>query len=244
MKKIKLFSTIVVSVLFSLQLSFALTQSEIEKANRAGKAVFLVVNDNFTKTADIMPTVNEAAKELKNISVFEVNRSDVKSKEIIEKYKLSTIPVPAVITISQSGVVASALYNPNITKENLKNSVPSPKQSDMLKKLSNGKAVLLVISDKNFTDRKAFMDECNKCITESNGKAEIVEVKISDKAEQSLIKKLAIDPKTTASRVIVYNSKGQLNGVFGADVSSSELGVAINKVAGGCCPGKKKCGSK
>ena len=85
MKKIKLFSTIVVSVLFSLQLSFALTQSEIEKANRAGKAVFLVVNDNFTKTADIMPTVNEAAKELKNISVFEVNRSDVKSKEIIEK---------------------------------------------------------------------------------------------------------------------------------------------------------------
>jgi len=130
----------------------------------------------------------------------------------------------------------------------LVNLVPSPVKSDVLKALSNGKSVFLVVSSKNMKEKDDVMNTCSQACIEMQNNAKLICLDLDDHKEKAFIAELKIDPAITSPQTFVINSKGQITGTFNDDVTSTTLVATAKKLpaAKGCCPSGSGagCGTK
>jgi len=243
----KTFSIILTALfIFTLGNANATVKSEIENANKAGKAIFLVVTDSKSdENGKALQIANDANASYPDSKVIILDRANTENRELVTKYQLASASLPVILVIASNGVVSGGYLLQQATPDLLVKAIPSPKKADVLKTLSEGKSVFMVVSSKNMSKKSDIVNTCQQACIEMENKAKIIEVNLDDPQEEQFLAELKIDRQITEPKTYVINAQGQLTGTFDSNVNSATLTASAKKVAAsGCCaPGSgKSCG--
>jgi hypothetical protein len=239
--------SILTSIALTLFVSFgfAMVQTDIEKANKSGNAVFLVVTE--TGNANNAAAINlgkEAQKLSSKSTVIELNRSDKANESLVAKYRLAGAGLPLILVIASNGTEAGGVaYMKQTTAESLVALIPSPKKAEVLKVLNDGKPVFLVVSKKSMT-KKEVLSKCETACADMKDGAKVVEVDFDDAVEKKFLSSLKITEIGAEPQTYVINTQGQVAGSYtGVTDSKTLVATATKKASSGCCaPGSgKKC---
>ncbi|HNQ82143.1 MAG TPA: hypothetical protein PKM34_00790 [Bacteroidales bacterium] len=243
--KTRLFFLLLVMAIISLQAS-ATVKSDLEAANKNGNSVFLVVTDpNITGTDQALDIANKAKTSVTKSIVLQMNRSDAANTELVTKYRLAGAPLPLILVIASNGVVTAGYALAQATPELLVKAVPSAKKSEVLKALSDGKSVFIVVTGKSMAEKTTIMNTCQQACVEMENNAKMIEISLDDPKEKQFLTELKVNMAAAEPTTYVINSKGQMTGTFTDDVNSTTLVASAKKVAAsGCCPSGsgKSCG--
>ncbi len=245
MKKL---SIIVICTMFAMTNIFAQgIKTELEKAKKSGKSVFLVVTDKTAKGTDYLVQLSEGAKKkAKNTTVIKLDRDDIANVEYVTKYRLAGTPLPLILVLASNGVATGSASSTDASTDKLLTMLPTKTQADVLLGFENGKAALIVCGKKNAKDKSAIETECKSATTTLGGKTTQVFVDVDSKDEANFI--ALLKPDNTKTTVLVFNGKGQYTGTLESTAKSTDLVASVNKKIGGCCPGgssgKSGCGKK
>jgi hypothetical protein len=226
--------------------AFASVQSDLETAGKNGNSVFLVVTDpNITGTDKALEMANQAKSDVLKSVVLQMNRSDAANSELVSKYRLAGAPLPLILVIASNGIVAGGFALNQASHEVLVKAVPSPKKADVMKSLSDGKSVFIVVTGKSMTEKNTIMNTCQQACVEMENNAKMIEISLDDTRENQFLTELKVNMTATEPMTYVINSKGQVTGTFNDDVNTTTLVASAKKVAAsGCCPGGSKSGCK
>lgn len=243
--KTRIFLLLMAMVAFSFQAA-ATVKSDLETANKNGNTVFLVVTDpNVTGTDKALEMANKAKASVTKSIVVQMNRSDAANTELVTKYRLAGAPLPLILVIASNGLVAGGYTLTQATPELLVKAVPSPKKSEVLKSLSDGKSVFIVVTGKSMAEKTTIINTCQQACIEMENNAKMIEISLDDAKENQFLTELKVNMTVTEPTTYVINSKGQLTGTFTDDVNTTTLVASAKKVAAsGCCPpgSGKSCG--
>jgi len=245
MKKLFMCLLLGIFVLATYETIWASVQADIEKANKKGKTVFLVVTEPGVMGGEKAVSIaNQAHKSVAKSTVIEMNRADLTNRELVTKYRLAGARLPLILTIASNGVAAGGLVVDRVTPESLVKMIPSPKKAEVLQSLSERKAVFVVASRKSMVDRAKIFDICKDTCGQMKNKAAFVSIDMDDEKENLFLSQLKINKLSTEPVTSVINPQGKITGAFNGSVEVKKLMDAAAKKAGGCCPGgsKKGCG--
>jgi len=217
--------------------------AEIEKANKSCKAVFLVAYSTAGADADKAFTMaNDAKKNLKSSSVVvKMNITDAANTALVSKYRLAGAPLPLVLVLDKNGTPSGGLELKDVTAEKLVDLVPTPKTSELIKALADGKSVYLVIYKDAMPSQKDIMNNCATACSKMDNKSVIVKVSLDDKKETKLFQTLKCDVNAKEAVTYVINSAGQVTGTHAGLTDVNTLVSSAKKApASSCCPGGAK----
>lgn len=212
-------------------------QSELEKAAKAGKVVFLVVSEagNQNEAKALAIAKDAQAAHPKSI-VLTLDRSKASNAALVKKWALGSVPLPLILVISQNGVLAGGALAAEASAASLGAMVPTPAKAEVLKVIQAGNAVFLVVGKSSAAKAKA-LENCGTACGSMNNKAKTVYINFSDPAEKGFLKELRITSIGEEPLTYVINSSGQITGTFtGTTNVSALIAAATKKVASGCCP--------
>lgn len=205
----------------------------------------MVTDPNVTGTDKAIEMANQAKSSVSKSIVLQMNRSDAANAELVTKYRLASAPLPLILVIASNGVVAAGYTLNQATPALLVKAVPSPKKSEVLKSLSDGKSVFIVVSGKSMAEKTTIMNTCQQACIEMENNAKMIEISLDDPKETQFLTELRVNMTATEPTTYVINSQGQITGTFTDDVNSTTLVASAKKVAAsGCCPSGsgKSCG--
>lgn len=223
-------------------------KADLEKSQKAGKSVFLVVTDKAAKGTDYLVQLSEAAKKKsKNTTVIKLDRDDKANAELVTKYRIAGAPLPLILVLASNGVATGSVNSTDATNDKLLAALPTKTQAEVLLGFENGKAALIVCGKKNAKDKSVIEAECKSASATLGGKVTQVFVDVDSKDEANFI--ALLKPDNTKTTVLVFNGKGQYTSTLEATAKSTDLVASVNKkIGGGCCPGgssgKSGCGKK
>lgn len=185
-------------------------QAELEKAKKAGKAVFLVVTGNGVTNTAQATTIAKSANEIyKNAVIIEMNRDDAANSSLVAKWRLLGAPLPIILVISPRGMATGGYILEQATAENIAALVPSPKLEMVYETIGSGKHAIVVFTKKSFTDKPEVLKECNKAISQLNNEAVLIEVDMDDASEKGFMQQVRVSPiMAKASVTLVINKQG------------------------------------
>ena len=108
----KIFSIMILAILMTGLIRVnAQTATEIEKAGKSCKPVFLVAYNANGADADKAVTIaNEAKKNLKAASlVIKMNTTDAANSGLVAKYRLAGAPLPLILVLDKNGTTAGGV---------------------------------------------------------------------------------------------------------------------------------------
>jgi len=167
-----------------------------------------------------------------------MNRSDAANKDLVAKYGVSNAPLPLILVIASNGVVTGGYPSYQATADLLVKVIPSPVKADVMKAMSNGKSVFLVVSRKDMTEKNEVMNTCQQACVEMQNNTKLIALDLDDQKEKVFIAEMKIDPAITSPQTFVINSKGQITGTFNDDVNTTTLVATAKKL-----PAAKGCGT-
>jgi hypothetical protein len=244
MKKIQT-TLILVFLITGLIRSNGQTSAEIEKANKSCKPVFLVAyNTDGTEANKAFSIANEAKKNLKASSlVIKMNTTDAANSALVTKYRLAGAPLPLILVLDKNGSIAGGLILKDATPEKLIDLIPSPKTSELIKSLSDGKSVYIVVYKESMTSKNNIMDNCAVACGKMENKSVILKVDMEDKKETKLLQTLKCDLNAKEPVTYVINSAGQITGTHNGLTDVNTLVSSAKKApASSCCPSGPKAG--
>ena len=221
------------------------TSVEIEKAGKACKPVFLVAyNGNGAEADKAFTIADEARKFFKGSSVvIKMNTADAVNNPLVAKYRLAGAPLPLILVLDKNSIIAGGLSLKDATSTKLVEMVPSPKTSEMLKALGEGKSVYVVVYKESMTSQKNVMDNCTMACGKMDNKSVTVKVDMDDKKEAKLMQTLKCDLNAKEPVTYVINKSGQVIGTHNGITDVNTLVATAKKApAGGCCPGGAPAG--
>jgi hypothetical protein len=238
MKKI---STILLCTMFVMTNLFAQgVKSELEKAQKSGKTIFLIVIDKTAKgTEALLKVAEQAKKTAKNTAILQLDRDDKANAPLVTKFRLAGAPLPILLVVASNGAISGSMTAADASAPKLLTFLPSKNQAEVLLGFDEGKSAFIVCAKKNAKDKDALMAECKNAVTSLGNKANLVFIDIDSKDEKNFLDLLS--PDLTKTTVLVFNAKGQYTGTLESKSKSAELLKAVNKKVGGCSPGS--CGS-
>lgn len=211
-------------------------QAELDKAKKAGKAVFVVVTGTGITGTDKATAIAKAANSIyKNAVVVQMNRDDAANAQLVGQWRLAGAPLPLILVLSSKGMPTGGYVLAEATADNIVELVPTPKLDEVYESLSNGKPVFLVISKKSHTDRAKILENCKSATSQLQNKASIIEVDLTDTKETVFIKNLNLRSTPNISTVLVLNASGQATGKFEGTAETNQLVLAANKVVQSSC---------
>ncbi len=223
------------------------TATEIEKAAKACKPVFLVAYNQNGADADKAFTIaGEAQKTLKAAStVIKMNAADASNAALVTKYRMAGAPLPLILVLDKNGIVAGGLQLKDATAAKLIDMIPTPKTSELLKAMGEGKSVYVVAYKAGMPDQKNIMDNCTMACGKMDNKSIAVKVDMDDKRETKLLQTLKCDMSAKEPVTYVVNPTGQVIGTHSGITDVNTLVSSLKKApAGSCCPGGSKSGCK
>ena len=238
MKKIQ---TILILLLFVTGMIHVNGQTavEIEKAGKACKPVFLVAfNGNSAEADKAFAIADEAKKTYKGSSVvIKMNTTDATNNPIVTKYRLSGAPLPLILVLDKNSIIAGGLPLKDATAAKLVEMIPTPKTSDLLKAISEGKSVYVVAYKESMTNQKNVMDNCAMACGKMDNKSVTIKVDMDDKKEAKLLQTLKCDLNAKEPITYVINKSGQVIGTHNGITDVNTLVASAKKApASGCCP--------
>lgn len=238
MKKFILYTVFGTLMLFNCRSALASVQTDIEQANKAGKTVFLVITEPGKETAPALEIARGAQKLVPETTVLEMNRADLSNSLFIVNNKLAAAPVPLIVLIASNGVVAGGMPAEQAQPDMLVKMIPSPGKAEIIKALSEGKAVFVVASRTTMADRLKVLESCNNASKQLKDKAVSVFIDMDDKKESLFLEQLKVDKAATTPATYVINSQGQVTENFAGSVEVAKLTKAATTVKkSSCCPG-------
>jgi hypothetical protein len=218
--------------------TWADVQTDIEKAGKAGKYVFLVVTEpGVTGAEKVLSTVKQALKSVPKTTVIEMNRADAANTQLVAKYRITGMPLPFILLIASNGMPASFLPADMATPERLVQMIPSPKKEEVTEALNKNKTAFVVASRKSMSNRNKVFDTCKAACSQMKDRAVFISIDMDDKQELSFLQKLSVNMASTEPVTFVVNPRGQITGLFNGPVEVAGLIQASAKQAGGgCCP--------
>jgi hypothetical protein len=244
MKKIQ--NILILFLLFTgLMRINAQTSTEIEKANKSCKPVFLVAyNANGADADKALSIANSAKKTLKASSlVIKLNTSDAINSDLVTKYRLAGAPLPMILVLDKNGTATGGLTLKDATAEKLVDMIPTPKSSELIKALTEGKSVYIVVYKESMTSKKSIAENCAVACSKMDNKTVTLMVAMDDKNETKLLQTLKCDMNAKEPVTYVINKAGQVIGQYNGLTEVNTLVSAAKKVpASGCCPGGAKTG--
>lgn len=223
----------------------AQTAAEIEKANKSCKPVFLVAYNASGADADnAISIANTAKKNLKGSSVvIKMNTSYAANSVLVSKYRLAGAPMPLILVLDKNGTTAGGLALKDATAEKLVEMIPSPKLSELIKALAEGKSVYIVVYKESMTSKKNIADNCAVACCKMDNTCVTVMVGLDDKKEAKLLQSLKCDLNAKEPVTYVINKAGQVVGTYNGLTDVNTLVSSAKKApAGGCCPGGSNAG--
>ena len=238
MKRACMYLLLGIFILANCNLIWASVETDVEKANKAGKPVFLVVTEpGIAGIEEALRVANQAHKSAPKSTVIEMNRADAANKDLVAKYRLAGAPLPVFLVIVSDGMVAGGLRADRATAEILVNMIPSPQKTETIRALTEGKAIFIVASRESMLDRTGVFETCEAACTQMKDRAAFVAIDMDDKEESSFLTELKVSPVSTEPIIMVINTQGQMTATFNGQVESKTLiQAATKRVASGCCP--------
>ena len=221
------------------------TSAEIEKAGKACKPVFLVVhNTKGSETDKAFAIANDAKKNFKGASVvIELNTTEATSNALVTKYRLAGAPLPLILVLDKNSTVSGGLPLKDATAAKLIEMIPTPKTSELLKALADGKSVYVVAYKESMTNQKNVMDNCTMACGKMDNKSVAIKVDLDDKKETKLLQTLKCDLSAKEPVTYVINKSGQVIGTHNGITDVNTLVASAKKApASGCCPGGAPAG--
>ena len=220
--------------------------AEIEKANKSCKAVFLVTyNTDGADAEKAFSIANDAKKNLKASSVVvKLNTADAANHAVVSKYRLAGAPSPLILVLDKNGTPSGGLPLKDATSAKLIDLIPTPKTSELIKALSDGKSVYVVVYKESMTTQKNMMDNCAAACGKMENKSVVVKVVLDDNKETKLLQTLKCDLNAKEPVTYVINSAGQVTGTHNGLTDVNTLVSSAKKApASSCCPGGAKAGA-
>ena len=217
----------------------AQTAAEIEKANKSCKPVFLVAyNANGAEADKAFSIADGAKKNLKASSVvIKMNTADAANSALVTKYRLAGAPLPLILVLDKNGSATGGFILKDATAEKLVDLIPSPKSSELIKALAEGKSAYIVVYKESMTSKKNIIDNCAVACGKMDNKTVTVMVAIDDKNETKLLQNLKCDMNAKEPVTYVINKSGQVIGTHNGITDVNTLVASAKKApAGGCCP--------
>jgi hypothetical protein len=222
--------------------------AELEKAQKAGNVVFMVITGKGATGLDNMiNAANQANKKVKKSVVIQLNKDDNANSKLVSKYGIAGVAVPFVLVISGKGLAVGGLPAGQATADALVKLVPSPKYDEVLVAINSIKPVFVVASKKTFTDKAAVMTNCKVAAKKlSNNAPVIIEVDMGDANETAFLKQIGVDISSTNTATVVITSSGNVSGNYSGVTDVQKLADAAVKVVKSCCPAGSSsgCGKK
>lgn len=215
-------------------------QVELDKAKKAGKAVFVVVTGNGVTNTDKANEIAKGANTIyKNAVIVQMNRDDAANASLVAEWRLAGAPLPLILVLSSKGQPTGGYILEQATAENIAALVPSPKLEQVYDAIGNNRYAVVAFTKKTFADRAEVLKECNKAVTLLNNEAVFIEVDMEDQKETGFMQQLRISPLMAKSSVtLVINKQGQVAGQSTTIPDAAKLvSAARTPVRGGCGPG-------
>ena len=221
------------------------TAVEIEKAGKACKPVFLVAYNGSGADVDkAFSIADEAKKSFKGSAVvIKMNTTDAASKDLVTKYRLSGAPMPLILVLDKNSTVTGGLPLKDATAAKLVEMIPTPKTSELIKAINEGKSVYVVAYKESMTGQKNVMDNCAMACDKMDNKSVTIKVDMDDKKEAKLLQTLKCDFNANEPVTFVINKSGQVIGTHNGITDVNTLVASAKKApASGCCPGGAPAG--
>ena len=215
-------------------------QTELDKAKKAGKAVFVVVTGTGATDTDKATTIAKGANGIyKNAIVIQMNRDDAANASLVAEWRLAGAPIPLILVISSKGQPTGGYVLAQATAENIAALIPSPKLEEVYAAIASSKHAIVVFTKKSFVDRTEVIKIAKDAVAKLNNEAVFVEVDMDDSKENGFMNQLRIDKLSTkASVTVVINKQGQVAGTSTTVPDAAKLvAAAKTPVRGGCGPG-------
>jgi hypothetical protein len=248
MKNLSISMLIATLFVANIFVSYADIKQDIEKANKKGQVVFLVITEKGnTQNQSAIDIAKNAQKSYAKSDVMELDRSNSANSELIKKYRLAGAPIPMVLVIATNGYVAGGLPSLSLTIDEIINMIPTQKEEGVIKAMNEGQSVFVVFSKKSDTQNKQQIDACQSACSSMGNKAKTINVDVDDKNEKSFISKFKIDNNSKFPITYVINAQGQIASTFNGITEAKSLISAAQKKASGCGTGAScgtSCGPK
>ena len=215
-------------------------QTELDKAKKAGKAVFLVVTGTGSTDTDKATAIAKGANDIyKNSVIIQMNRDDAVNAQLVAEWRLAGAPVPLILVLSSKGLPTGGYILAQATAENIAALVPSPKLEEVYAAIASSKHAIVVFFKKSFVDRTEVVKIAKEAVSKLNNEAVFVEVDMDDSKENGFMNQLRIDKLSTKACVtLVVNKQGQVAGTSTTVPDANKLvAAARTPVRGGCGPG-------
>jgi len=215
------------------------TAVEIEQARKSCKPVFLVAYNTAGAETDKAFAIAENAKNsFKGSSVvIKINTSDTANKSLVSKYRLAGAPLPLILVLDKNGTTSGGFLLKDVTAEKLVDIIPTPKTSELIKALSTGKSVYIVVYKESMTSKKSIIDNCAVACSKMDNKTVTLMVSLEDKNETKLFQMLKCNLNAKEPVTYVVNSSGQIAGSYSGLTDVNTLVSTAKKApSGGCCP--------
>jgi hypothetical protein len=218
-------------------------KDDLDKAKKAGNAVFLVITGTGATGVDDLVTI--ANKKVKKSAVIKMDRDDAANSDLVTKFGVAGVQLPFVLVLSPKGFAVGGFPSANATADNLVTLIPSPKYDIVLEALNNKKPVFVVASKKSFTDKATAVATCKSAVDKVPSKPTIVEIDMDDANEATFLKQIGVNTVATSTVTVVINTAGNITGNYTGATDAQTLATAATKVVKSCCAGgsSKGCGS-
>ena len=219
--------------------------SALDNASKHGKYAFVFF---YRRTEDArterLRTVFDGAvaKIVDRAESLIIRVNDPSEKEIVDRFKVGTAPMPFVFVVAPNGAVVHS-YRLAFSEQQLMDSFASSGMEKALKALQDGKMTFLSIQNGSTKFDAEAMKGVNefKSDPQYSDTAEIIKIDPSDAAEAQFLKNLKVDPKTPEAVTVLLAPPGKIVGTYKGATDKKMLLASINNATKkkGCCPGKK-----
>jgi hypothetical protein len=182
--------------------------AKCKKENKYLFAFFFKNKDN--PAASTMAEVFSKAKVIYAEKAFfiEINIDDAVEQKFINQFEIDKKNKPIIIAIAPEGIVTKE-YSITVTQKELEEAFATFKTLEMLKAHKDNKYfMVLFFRDKADANTTAMSEVFNKAKTTYGAKAVFAEINVSDKSEESFIKRFDIDK--VAKPVILAIAPGEI----------------------------------
>jgi hypothetical protein len=217
---------------------FASTTEQIQTTVSNGNVAFVLVTEpGAPETDPAMQKIQDAMTKVPGSVMIESNRADVANSSFVQKYKLSSAPIPLILVFASNGVMAGGNIASKFSVQQLVAMVPSPKKAEVLKELQSGRAVYVTASRPEMASKAKVIGGCAAACAQMMGKGTTVEVNMDNPAEKKFLQQLGVNMQSNEPVTVVLNAKGQVTGSYTGMVEVENLIASATKVvASGCCP--------
>ena len=222
----------------------SLTQDLAKAAEKQKVAFVLVSEPSAQNVAEARDLVRLAMKQVKESTMFELDRADPANADLVAQYRLAGAPIPLILVIARNGTLGGGMIAAGGTVERLVAMIPSPKKSEIMQYLQNGKAVLIFASRKGMASETEAAAACAAACGQLQDKCVTVRIDMDDPAEIPFLNSLKVNLAATAPVTLVVNAQGQVTGNYAGVVAAGDLAQAATKKATGCCPSTVAGGSQ